>query len=630
MQKAIAMSMGIPVSNSSTESYPSSASSSASSAPSSAASSLPSSAASSLPSSAPSSASSSAASSAPASNNSLGQNINVEQQLAIEKNIANRLAKTRKASASAKPKAPVERALPAFKPEDYLQFDTIGDGNCFYRSLYNAAKFHIIPGTFERLLRCLGLPAAITEKAFSDQLRRIVAQRIRGDILKDIAKAEAGGKRGFTIYHSIRQRAKEVARAEEPNSNLPKKQVDKDLQESMKMLWELLKRDASTEFRKELLKSPKYFLSLTEQQFKDKLASIIAQDCVFVSELDITIIDFILGHCGPNSVILKRMTPADIFVPADEVNGVPIIYVRRVGNHYNFFVKGSKFLETPSLVQAAKFGSASQAIQDVFTMDRSAAIAARNQYAAEEKRKQDILKAMEAAAKAAADAKAKAADAKAKAAAAKGNAASAVKRQEAAKAIANSKTQVAVTRSVRKSAAAAAATPSSSNSNSSGSSIPSVGRRRTRNSQPATTTTTTTTTVVKAPAPVEEPVNSANEFQRTLTKLREERAASAAAAKAGKTTQKKKRPTITVNSPERLLSENEFQNGMAKLKALKNKSKATAAIPEPPMSKTSKDQLALAAALKPLARKNTTRKTKKKPVVSSNNNTTPPPSSNSN
>ncbi len=44
--------------------------------------------------------------------------------------------------------------------DDWVRINVLGDGNCFYRSLYGAAKYHTDPTVFDDLLRCLGLGRA--------------------------------------------------------------------------------------------------------------------------------------------------------------------------------------------------------------------------------------------------------------------------------------------------------------------------------------------------------------------------------------------------------------------------------------------------------------------------------------
>ena len=55
------------------------------------------------------------------------------------------------------------------EPYNWVRLNVAGDGNCFYRSLYEAARLHWMPAVLDDLLRCLGLtraqieaPAAIT------------------------------------------------------------------------------------------------------------------------------------------------------------------------------------------------------------------------------------------------------------------------------------------------------------------------------------------------------------------------------------------------------------------------------------------------------------------------------------
>jgi hypothetical protein len=73
------------------------------------------------------------------------------------------------------------------KDHDYVQVNVDGDGNCFYRALYNGLKYHTIPGLLTRFFDCVfadnpaGKPAnpeAITEEEFWKLVRSTLGAKM--------------------------------------------------------------------------------------------------------------------------------------------------------------------------------------------------------------------------------------------------------------------------------------------------------------------------------------------------------------------------------------------------------------------------------------------------------------------
>jgi hypothetical protein len=246
-------------------------------------------------------------------NNNSNNNNNNINNAALKLAKALSLANLKKNTAK-KPKAP------AYKPEDYLQFDVAGDGNCFYRALYNSAKFHATPGTLDRLLRCIDGPEGIDEDTFVDVIRQKLASGIRGKLMERLAAAD--NTPGFTIYHKIRQAAVTATR----NANNERRSP---------FLWNAFKSEAS----------PVFFKQLKQSEFKKLLANIVSRDTVYASEIDIALVLFMLRTCGPNAVHISLLSPDDVAAPADTKEGLPNLLLRRLGEHYNFYVKGMVYNE---------------------------------------------------------------------------------------------------------------------------------------------------------------------------------------------------------------------------------------------------------------------------------------------
>ena len=424
-------------------------------------------------------------------------------------------------------KGPAIRKLPEYKPEDYLQFDVRGDGNCFYRSLYNATKYHPIPGTFERLARCIGIPADVNETTFIQLVRQKLALGINNKLMENLAKS--AGDKGFTIYHKIRQAAAMAIRGSPFLWTAFLNDASREIQ------IELLQRPAKDEplTQAQLIESAKQFNTMQPGEFKKRLANIVRRDKVYASEIDIALLLHMLANCGENSVHVSMLSPNDTVAPADIKEGLPHILIRRLGEHYNYYVKGSVLNANAAKLQAARQGQkVGDEIEEVYPADRTAIRERIEREQAERRARLLKQNAEKAAAKAKAEAeaaaKAKAAEAaKAKAAAAKAKAAAAKAKAAAAKAANPKKTTVKVpvipikkakvsTRKQQKKS------PSSSNSNTNSSSvgsIPNVGTRKSKNNASSGTRKKV-------------PVNSnENQFIKALEEARAAKAAVRASAK---------------------------------------------------------------------------------------------------
>jgi hypothetical protein len=73
--------------------------------------------------------------------------------------------------------------------DDYVQMEVRGDGNCFYYSVYGAAKYHVDPTVFGKLLACLEIEnkPTLTPQEFARKVRAKLAR----EIIKPIGIMEA-------------------------------------------------------------------------------------------------------------------------------------------------------------------------------------------------------------------------------------------------------------------------------------------------------------------------------------------------------------------------------------------------------------------------------------------------------
>ena len=64
--------------------------------------------------------------------------------------------------------------------DDYVQVNVGGDGNCFYYSIYGAAKYHVDPTVFPKLLACFEIKnkPTLTPQEFSQKVRVKLAREI--------------------------------------------------------------------------------------------------------------------------------------------------------------------------------------------------------------------------------------------------------------------------------------------------------------------------------------------------------------------------------------------------------------------------------------------------------------------
>ena len=82
---------------------------------------------------------------------------------------------------------------------NWVRLNVAGDGNCFYRSLYQAARLHLDPAVLDELFRCIGVrredvevpPAALPPPAAATSLptRRIIRRSVKGGTLQESIKA---------------------------------------------------------------------------------------------------------------------------------------------------------------------------------------------------------------------------------------------------------------------------------------------------------------------------------------------------------------------------------------------------------------------------------------------------------
>jgi hypothetical protein len=212
--------------------------------------------------------------------------------------------------------------------------DTTDDGNCFFSAVYGAAKFHPVAGTLTKLLNCLfktnspnGNIQDIGERDFIAAFREEVARRIRGRTLEEKAATEGEP----TLYDYLREQAENVSVAKVAGLN------NANIAEYP---FTMIMSDASEEIGA-AFSDPDAFMALSLHDFKDKLASIVATNAVFVSEIDFNIIKYIIGRCG----LKIEMINLDGAAPPQfnyVQNNKPVLLLHRISEvegaeHYQYF-----------------------------------------------------------------------------------------------------------------------------------------------------------------------------------------------------------------------------------------------------------------------------------------------------
>jgi len=254
----------------------------------------------------------------------------------------------------------------------FREVDVAGDGNCFYRALYKAAKYHPDAGVFRRVLDCFDIeelvPVPVSnsnsnsssegkgrskakaktkkarakakvvtdeaeETAFAAAIREQLAAKVKGDLFSIMNAAGAGNT--YEAWHSA---AAEALGGEEAR-------------------WNALIEEASEQLA-EVFSTPEIMLSMEQDDFKGLIASIIRNDGVYASELDFTLIKFLLQRCGITlmTIDLRPDRPENVGNLRVESDGKPVLIVRRMRamDHYRAIITDEQFAAHKGSIYPAK------------------------------------------------------------------------------------------------------------------------------------------------------------------------------------------------------------------------------------------------------------------------------------
>lgn len=210
-----------------------------------------------------------------------------------------KLPSSNASTASTDSTAPAPKSASPKKPSLYEQVDVKGDGNCFYRSLYRAAKEHEDPKMLTRVFDILGADKSkiASEESGQAALRNAIANYYKTKFLTRMGPYEMlksnYGTRQFNGW--VREATAKQAR------------IYKDIQKYA------LKKDG-------------------KQLFYKDLASVIGTNQEYASDIDYMLIADILDNGGVKIVSSKYSPSSPVF------DGKPALYLKRLSyDHYNYW-----------------------------------------------------------------------------------------------------------------------------------------------------------------------------------------------------------------------------------------------------------------------------------------------------
>ena len=170
--------------------------------------------------------------------------------------------------------------------------ETLKDGNCFYSSLYRAARDSPYGDLRQYILSCLTdniQQVPVNDEAeYIKLVRKAVADKIQKNVYNAISN-----KRKFEIRNdkTIRDRDLQAALEVDLYTKLYRSATDP----SDNSLYTSWMDSASNQMKTKFTKD--YFKTSTSEQFYNDLANIVKTDKVYASDSDISVVDYLLGKC---------------------------------------------------------------------------------------------------------------------------------------------------------------------------------------------------------------------------------------------------------------------------------------------------------------------------------------------
>jgi hypothetical protein len=252
----------------------------------------------------------------------------------------------------------------------WVDIDVIGDGNCFYRSLYHAALFHLDPTAFKRLLLCFCLN--VDEYDNEDTLKAFMKVAAKGNnVPKQLAHEHKfcnAARAALTNEIKYKDLFERMDNADSEDYKSPYA-ILKATAELGQDTWEATTREFSAGFNKKF-RNASTLTTMSEGQFANVYADIVRADREFVTQLEILMVNFMLRHCGlkihtlnpdgkyrandigilnANNLLAApvgniRNTGPRIKAPTEEIKLTPL-FLMRLPEHYNVVLPASIYLK---------------------------------------------------------------------------------------------------------------------------------------------------------------------------------------------------------------------------------------------------------------------------------------------
>jgi hypothetical protein len=225
-----------------------------------------------------------------------------------------------------------------------------GDGNCFYRSLFGAA-YHSPGRIYQEVMFALGIKdedlLAITDKDTYEQ-KEDVGQFLIRQAIADYIKDED------VTYASKIQDSLKILESDTVVRNIALKEVTKEKADLFRSYLSSLKS-----------KKP----NITEQTFKDKLASIVRKDAQYADEVEYMLVKTKLNANGieiytkPENDFYEHAT-TPIFSDDGTIreNVFHLFLWYNKVNHYQYFKPDLTVVATPAAATAARFAAVARPV----------------------------------------------------------------------------------------------------------------------------------------------------------------------------------------------------------------------------------------------------------------------------